>query len=117
MEVDINVSLDETEAQLPLMKPIDVPDGGLPREKFPDALDTAEVGFTPQIPDNGYLYAGDEITFEVPIEDVFDEDGLIPDCCEASDQLREHENAPRKAKQYPFPFYVTINRLFNSKTN
>lgn len=85
-----------------------------PEERPPADATTAEVVFHPQIWHNKRALTSDDLErFEVPIEDATDEKGrLYPDDSQATDSLRDHPNAPERARKWQGPFYVTIKSVY-----
>lgn len=80
--------------------------------EIPADATEAVVKFYPQVWSNDYAMTGDPFTFTVPIDDALTPDGtLVEDCTHESDRLREHENAPEKARKWQGPFYVVISEV------
>lgn len=78
----------------------------------PDDATEAVVKFFPQVWQDDYALTGDPERFVVPIEDATDEDGfLFEDDSAESDQLRDHENAPKLARTWAGPFYCAITEV------
>lgn len=73
----------------------------------------AIVTVYPQIWHNARAVTSDEKErFKIPIEDATDDDGeLLPDDSGESDPLKNHENAPERARKWQGPFYVTVDRI------
>lgn len=72
--------------------------------------DTVRVKFHPQVWRDNYAVTGDPFEFCIPRADATDDDGtLLPDNTAASDRLRDHPNAPKKARKWQGPFYVTVD--------
>jgi hypothetical protein len=79
----------------------------------PDDAEGARVKFFPQVWSDNRALTGDPIAFEVPIEDVLDEDGhLLKDNSGATDRLKEHEAAPDRVALWQGPFYVVIDEVW-----
>lgn len=74
----------------------------------------AKVTFHPQAWQNDYAIPVDPegpTTWEVQLADTLDEYGdPLKDNDHRSDELRNHENAPQWVKDWPGPFYITIDR-------
>jgi hypothetical protein len=73
---------------------------------------TALVTFYPQIwRGDRAITAHEQIEkFTVPLEDALDDDGeMLEDDSYGSDQLRCHDNAPKMAREWDGPFYVTVD--------
>lgn len=75
-----------------------------------DSATAVIVTFHPQIWRNDHAVTGTETeTYALPIEDVLDENGELPESnTDESDELAWHDDAPKRARQWQGPFYVTV---------
>lgn len=73
----------------------------------------AVVTFHPQIWRDNRAITGDETeTYTLPIEDIVTDDGELPgDNTYESDALAWHEDAPKRAREWQGPFYVSVGEV------
>lgn len=75
-----------------------------------EPTDMVTVRFYPQVWRDDQALTGDPVEYELPREDVVDDDGNLPvDDTEHSDRLAWHEDAPDTAQYWSGPFYVTVS--------
>ena len=80
----------------------------------PDLQDATEavVTFHPQLWKNDYAVTGtDTETYTLPIEDVVLDDGTLPDVSKGTETFAWHEDAPKRARNWQGPFFVTIDEV------
>jgi hypothetical protein len=87
------------------------PDASAPRrDEIPPNAETAVVTVHPQCWHQGRAIESDDVeTFRVPVEDVLVDGDIVADDSGDSDRLKDHENAPDRARHWQGPFYVTID--------
>jgi hypothetical protein len=88
--------------------------GDIDIDLAPDLQDATEavVTFHPQLWKNDYAVTGtDTETYTLPIEDVVLDDGTLPDVSKGTETLAWHEDAPKRARNWQGPFFVTIDEV------